>query len=370
MIFATCRRFSPSRAARRPRNAVLLAHFDVDAFYASVEIRDDPSLRGKAVAVAGSSRRAVVLTASYEARPFGVHSALPLWRAREACPQLVVVPPRMAVYKDVSRQIFAIFESRGLPVEGLSLDEAFIGLGEMTFREAYSVAERVRADVLAATQLTVSAGVASGKMVAKIASDSCKPNGLLGVEPGTEAEFLAPLSVGRLWGIGPKTKAKLDVCGISTIGDLARLDGSSLRALFGSWSVQVSELARGIDTRVVEPQRETKSISSEETFEYDVRDEVALAELLKEQARDVAASLEKEDLSARTVGVKIKRADFSTIGRQTHLAEPTRDAHRIYRAALHCLHRAQLNGAPVRLLGLRVATFVAGEPKQTALFKR
>jgi DNA polymerase-4 len=346
-----------------------VAHFDVDAFYASVEIRDDPSLRGKPLAVAGSSRRAVVLTASYEARPYGVRSAVPLYRALEACPDLVVVPPNMAKYKAVSREIFEIFGARGLPIEGLSLDEAFVALGEMTFERACDVARAIRGDILAATQLTVSAGVASGKMVAKIASDSCKPDGLLGVAPGEEASFLAPLPVSRLWGIGPKTQAKLEAAGIVTIGDLAALDDAPLRSLLGSWSEQVRSLARGIDERPVESGRETKSISSEETFEYDVRDEAQLIALLREQAREVAEKLAREDLSAQTVGIKIKRSTFEILGRQTHLTEPTRDARRIFRAAIHCLHRAELKGAPVRLLGLRVASLVTGEPRQTGLFE-
>ncbi len=348
----------------------LVAHFDIDAFYASVEIRDDPSLRGKPLAVAGSSRRAVVLTASYDARPYGVRSAVPLYRAREACPTLVVVPPNMAKYKTVSRQIFEVFGSRGLPVEGLSLDEAFIALGDVTFGTACEIAGAIRAEVFAATQLTVSAGVASGKMVAKIASDSCKPDGLLGIAPGDEAAFLAPLPVGRLWGIGPKTQAKLATLGITTIGQLAALDEANSRALFGSWSAEVRNLALGIDDRTVEPERETKSISSEETFEYDVRDEAQLVALLREQAREIAEALAREDLSAQTVGIKIKRATFEILGRQTHLSEPTRDARRIFRAAVHCLRRAALNGAPVRLLGLRVASLVAGEPRQAGLFER
>ncbi len=349
---------------------MFVAHFDVDAFYASVEIRDDPSLRGKPLAVAGSSRRAVVLTASYEARPFGVRSALPLYRAREYCPELVVVPPHMEKYRIVSREIFGIFARRGFPVEGLSLDEAFIALGDLTFDEACEAARAVRADVFAATQLTVSAGVASGKMVAKIASDSCKPDGFLAVARGDEAQFLAPMPVGRLWGVGPKTQARLEQAGITRIGDLAKCDDVTLRELFGSWSAHVRDLARGVDTREVEPERETKSISSEETFEYDVRDEAQLITLLREQARDVAASLMQENLSAQTVGVKIKRANFTVLGRQAHLAEPTRDPRRIFRVAVYCLRRAELDGAPVRLLGLRVASLVPGAPKQAALFER
>ena len=348
---------------------MFVAHFDVDAFYASVEIRDDPSLRGKPLAVAGRSRRAVVLTASYEARPFGVRSALPLYRAREACPQLVVVPPRMDVYRAVSREIFDIFRSRRLPVEGLSLDEAFIGLGDVGFEGACEFARAIRADVFAATCLTVSAGVAGGKMVAKIASDSCKPDGLRGVAPGEEAAFLAPLPVGRLWGIGPKTQRRLEGYGITTIGQLVELDDATLRAFFGSWSGEVRNLARGVDARPVDPERETKSISSEETFEYDVRDEARLVALLREQARELAQTLAREDLSAQTVGVKIKRANFELLGRQTHLTEPTRNARRIFHAAVHCLRRAELRGAPVRLLGLRVASLVPGGPKQAGLFE-
>ncbi|MGC1379479.1 MAG: DNA polymerase IV [Candidatus Baltobacteraceae bacterium] len=345
-----------------------IAHFDVDAFYASVAVRDDPSLRGKPVAIAGRSRRAVVLTASYEARPYGVRSAMPLYKARVACPDLVVVPPEMQKYKAESRAIFAIFRKRGHPVEGLSLDEAFIGIGEATLDAAREFAAAIRREILEETALTVSAGVATGKMIAKIASDSCKPDGLLAIAPGEEAAFLAPLPVSRLWGIGPKTQARLNVVGINTIGELAALDDAKLRPLFGSWWHEVRDLARGVDTRRVETERETKSISTEETFEYDVRDERRLIEVLKVQALELAEILERERTLAQTIGVKIKRADFTILGRQTHLAEPTRDARRIFRAAVFCLRRAALEGAPVRLLGTRVASLTEGEPLQASLF--
>lgn len=347
---------------------MFVAHFDIDAFYASVAVRDNPSLRGKPVAIAGSHRRAVVLTATYEARPFGVRSAIPLYRALELCPQLVVVPPDMQKYKAISQIVFGIFGARGHAVEGLSMDEAFIDFGDVTLDEARALAAEIRAEVLAATQLTVSGGIATGKLIAKIASDAAKPNGLLAIEPGEEAAFLAPLPIGRLWGIGPKTAARVETLGVRTIGDAAVLDDVRLRQLFGSWGTEVRDLARGIDRRPVQPERETKSISTEETFEYDVRDERRLVELLKEQSRELAAKLEREGCSASTVGVKIKRGDFRTLGRQTHLAEPTRDVRRIFRAAVWCLRRAELHGTPVRLLGLRVASLTAGEPKQIALF--
>jgi DNA polymerase IV len=348
--------------------AEFVIHVDVDAFYASVAVRDDPSLHGKPVAVAGSSRRAVVLTASYEARPYGVRSAIPLYKARLACPDLIVVPPQMQKYREISREIFSILRGAGHPVEGMSLDEAFVGIGETTLEEARDFAAALRRDVFAATALTISAGVATGKMVAKIASDSCKPDGLLAIAPGDEAAFLAPLPVGRLWGIGPKTQTRLNVFGITTIGELVALDEPRLRELFGSWARELHDLARGIDRRRVETERETKSISTEETFEYDVSDERRLIDVLREQARELAAALEREPAVAQTVGVKIKRADFTIVGRQTHLAEPTRDARRIFRAAVHCLRRAGLEGVPVRLLGTRVASLVEGDPLQTTLF--
>lgn len=353
--------------ARGPERT-FVAHFDIDAFYASVAVRDDPSLRGKPVAIAGSSRRAVVLTASYEARPYGVRSAMPLYKARAACPNLVVVPPEMQKYRAVSREVFAIFRQDGRPVEGLSMDEAFVAVGVTTLDEAHEFAAAIRRDVFAATHLTVSAGVATGKMIAKIASDSCKPDGLLVVAPGEEASFLAPMSVSRLWGIGPKTQARLNVFGITTIGELAALDDARLHELFGSWWREVRDLARGVDPRRVEPERETKSISTEETFEYDVRDEDRLVDLLRVQAKELAEQLEADNVSAQTVAVKIKRADFTIVGRQTHLAEPTRDARRIFRAAVFCLRRAELDGAAVRLLGTRVASLSSGDAAQISLF--
>ncbi|MDP9025534.1 MAG: DNA polymerase IV [Candidatus Eremiobacteraeota bacterium] len=347
---------------------MFVAHFDIDAFYASVAVRDDPSLRGKPVAIAGSHRRSVVLTASYEARPFGVRSAIPLYQALDMCPDLVVVPPDMARYKQLSREVFAVFSERGHPVEGLSMDEAFVDFGNVTLEEATGLAQAIRAEVFEHTGLTVSGGVATGKLIAKIASDSCKPNGLLAIAPSEEAAFLAPMPVGRLWGVGPKTTARLQSYGIQTIGDVAKLDDAQTREMFGSWGPEVRDLARGIDRRIVQPERETKSISTEETFEYDVRDEGKLIDMLREQARELAGKLEREDTSASTVGIKIKRGDFRVVGRQTHLAEPTRDARRIFRAALHCLRRADLHGIPVRLLGMRVAAFTTGEPKQISLF--
>jgi len=347
----------------------VIAHFDIDAFYASVAIRDNPELRGKPVAIAGSSRRAVVLTASYEARPFGVRSAMPLYRALQACPQLVVVKPDHLKYRELSKAVFEIFGRGGRVVEGLSLDEAFVDFGERSVETATTLAQEIRSEIAETVGLTVSAGVSAAKMVAKIASDLCKPNGLRVVAPGEEANFLAPLPVSRLWGIGPKTVPRLHARGIETIGDLAELDDVKLRSIFGSSGSEMRDLARGKDDRLVEPERKTKSISTEETFEYDVTEEYELLDLLREQARELSASLEHEGLYAGTIGVKIKRADFSLLGRQTHLAQPTREAKRILEASAHCLSRAELHGAPVRLLGTRCASLVFEAPLQTTLFE-
>jgi DNA polymerase-4 len=346
----------------------MILHFDLDAFYAAVAQRDDPALRGKPVAVAGSSRRSVVLTASYEARPYGVRSALPLYKALAACPQLVVVPPDFAKYRAASEAVFAIFADGAEAVEGLSLDEAFVAIAGDAVDEAVDWAKRVRARVRREVGLTISAGVAAGKMVAKIASDSCKPDGLAVVEPGTEAAFLAPLPVTRLWGIGPKTQTRLEAAGIRTIGDVATLDDARTFALFGRWGQEARELARGVDERPVDGARERKSISTEETFEYDVRDEGRIVALLRSQAGEIAGDLIRLGLRATTIGIKIKGADFRILGRQTSVVVPTASAPDIFAATLHCWERSGMAGSPIRLLGTRVAALTEGEPPQLPLF--
>ncbi|HEY0384087.1 MAG TPA: DNA polymerase IV [Candidatus Elarobacter sp.] len=346
----------------------MIVHFDLDAFYASVAQRDDPALRGVPLAISGSSRRAVVLTASYEARPFGVRSAMPLYRALELCPRLVVAPPNFVAYRDSSDRVFAIFEDGARAVEGLSLDEAFVALPDAELDEAVAFAQRVRARIRDEVGLTASAGVASGKMVAKIASDLNKPDGLTIVAPGTEAAFLAPMPVGRLWGIGPKTQPRLEAAGIRTVGDVAALDDRRLYDLFGRGGAFYRDLARGIDDREVDPSRERKSISTEETFEYDERDEARILALLRVQADELARDLQAKALRASTVGVKIKKADHTVTGRQTSLAVATNDADAIHDAAVWCWQRAGLYGVPIRLLGTRVASLTDEESRELRLF--
>ncbi len=233
---------------------------------------------------------------------------------------------------------------------------------------AVAFAQRVRARIRDEVGLTASAGVASGKMVAKIASDVNKPDGLTVVPPGTEAEFLAPMPVGRLWGIGPKTQPRLEAAGIRTIGDVAALDERRLFDVFGRGGTFYRDLARGVDDREVDPSRERKSISTEETFEYDERDEARILALLRVQADELARDLQAKALRASTVGVKIKKADHTVTGRQTSLAVATNDADAIHDAAVWCWQRAGMYGVPIRLLGTRVASLTDEEPRELKLF--
>jgi DNA polymerase-4 len=346
----------------------MIVHFDMDAFYASVEQRDDPSLQGVPLAVAGGGRRSVLLTASYEARPFGVRSAMPLYQALERCPGLVVVPPDFARYREASRQVFAIMADGAAAVEGLSLDEAFVAVPELDVAGARVFAERVRARIRAEVGLTASAGVAAVKMVAKIASDANKPNGLTVVAPGEERAFLAPLPVGRLWGIGPKTLPRVQAFGIVTIGDVAVLDDAQAYRVFGRSGRFFRDLACGIDERTVDGSRERKSISTEETFERDVRDEARIRTILAAQAAELADDLRGKGMRAATIGIKAKRADFSIVVRQTTLASATNDAAIIRAAALACWERAGMRDVPLRLIGTRVAELTTEVERELRLF--
>lgn len=346
----------------------MILHADLDAFYASVAQRDDPALRGRPIVVSGRSRRAVVLTASYEARPFGVRSAMPLYQALERCPQIIVVPPDFERYRDASRAVFAILRSHAPAVEGLSLDEAFLELSDADAEEGERVGRAIKAEVLASTSLRISIGVSAVKMVAKVACDHGKPDGLFVVRPGEERSFLAPKPAVALWGIGPKTAARLTAAGIGTIGQLAGLDDERLAQLFGRFGSEVRDLARGIDRRRVEQRRSVHSISSEETFERDVADRRALMAAVRSQSRELAERLQKKGLRAFTAGVKVKLRDFTIVGRQTTLAHPTDDSRIIAGAALWCLRHADLDGREVRLIGVRVSSLVGTGARQLPLF--
>jgi DNA polymerase-4 len=337
-----------------------IIHFDMDAFYAAIEQRDFPELRGKPVIVGGDRNRGVVATASYEARPYGIHSAMPMAQALKLCPHATVVPPRRERYVEVSRQIFAILRAFSPLVEPLSLDEAFLDAtaSEHLFGPARAIAQQIKTRVRAETQLTVSAGIAPNKFVAKIASDLQKPDGLVEVREEEILAFLHPLPVTRLWGVGRVTAGTLRGFGIQTIGDLARFNRDTLVARFGANGEHLFQLAHGIDDRPVDPDQEIKSIGEEETFAEDLaRDSDVHAALLR-QAQTVARRLRARKLVGRTVTVKIKLAErlgegrFRGYTRSHTLPLPTSDVQEIYQVARVLYAAVPRRGLKVRLAGI------------------
>ena len=337
-----------------------ILHVDMDAFYASVEIRDDPRLRGQPVAVGGSARRGVVLAASYEARPYGVHSAMPMARALRLCPGLIVVPPHFDRYVEASEQVFAIFHEFTPEVEGLSLDEAFLDVTRSIalFGSAEEQAAKIKARIRERLGLTASVGIAEVKFAAKVASDLRKPDGLVVVPQGGVAAFLAPLPVSRLWGVGPKTEKVVLALGLRTIGDVAKAEDAWLERELGSLGPWLSALARGIDPRPVEPDREAKSIGAEETFEEDLEGE-DLHPFLHGQALRVAARLRRAGVRARAIHLKVKSATFHTTTRQRTLPEPTDDGALIYTVVRELLThvppgRVRLTGVHASHLGAQL----------------
>jgi DNA polymerase IV len=344
----------------------------MDAFYAAIEQRDHPEWRGKSVIVGGTGRRGVVATASYEARAFGVHSAMPGAVARRLCPQGIFVPPRMASYATVSRQVFEIFESFTPLVEPLSLDEAFLDVtaSRELFGDGATIAARIQARVLQSARLTISVGVASSKFVAKVASDLRKPKGRVVVLPGGEAAFLAPLPVSRLWGAGKVTQQQFESLGLRTIGDVQRLSAGKLARHLGDAAARhYALLSRGLDDREVEPEREARSIGRETTFEDDLADDDRIRRVLLELSEDVGRRLRREGLRGVTVKLKLRYPPFTTLTRQKRLARPTWDDLVLYRAALELLERTRPPGKPVRLLGVAAVELrPASVPLQPELF--
>jgi len=344
-----------------------ILHVDMDAFYASVEQRDDPRLRGKPVIVGGPSRRGVVLAASYEVRPFGVRSAMPMSEALRRAPHAIVVPPRRDRYEQASAAVFGIFRRYTPLVEPLSLDEAFLDVTESRslFGDGEAIATRIKSDVRSEQELTASAGVAPCKFAAKVASDLRKPDGLVVVRPGGVAEFLAPLPVERMWGVGPKTAPRMRALGYATLGDLARAGEATLERVLGSWGLQVARLARGEDDRAVDPDGEARSIGAEQTYEEDLQGAEAIARTLLEHATRVARRLVREGLSARAVTIKVKYADFTLRTRRVTLPSPVQDTDAIHAAAVGLLARVPLQDRRVRLTGVSVSGLVAGTPERT-----
>jgi DNA polymerase-4 len=346
-----------------------ILHVDMDAFYASVEQRDDPKLRGKPVIVGGRSRRGVVLAASYEVRPFGVRSAMSMAEALRRAPHAIVVPPRRDAYELASAEVFAIFRRYTPLVEPLSLDEAFLDVtaSHALFGDGEAIAQTIKRDVRDEQHLTASAGVACCKFAAKVASDLRKPDGLVVVSAEATAEFLAPLPIERMWGVGPKTAPRLRSLGFETLGDLARAGPEALQSALGSWGLEAGRLARGEDDRDVDPHGAARSIGAEETYEQDLRGADAIGRTLLEHAGRVARRLVREGLSARTVAVKIKYSDFSVRTRRLTLPSPAQDTDSIHAAALALLARVPIENRRVRLTGVSVSGLVEG-PQQRALF--
>ena len=346
----------------------------MDAFYASVEQRDHPELRGKPVVVGGKSGRGVVAAASYEAREYGIHSAMPSAQALKLCPHAIFVPGDMRKYAYESRRIFEIFRRYTPSVEGLSLDEAFLDLTgtERLHGPAEGAVARLRADVRSETQLAVSVGIAPVKMVAKIASDLAKPDGVLCVARAELKAFLEPLDVGRIWGIGPVARRRLERRGIGTIGELAHTSDAVLREALGSWGVHAARLARGEDPREVEPYREAKSYGEENTFASDLRDLWELARIIRVHAEAVARRLRRDGVRGRCVTLKLKLARplgggrYPLLTRSQTLTRATDDGAEIARRAEELLRRAQLE-EPVRLLGVALSNLELGPTRQLSL---
>jgi DNA polymerase-4 len=346
-----------------------ILHVDMDAFYASVEQADDPSLIGKPLLVGGPSRRGVVLAASYEARPSGARSALPMAQALRLCPEAVVVRPRMERYAEVSAEVFAIFRRFTPLVEGLSLDEAFLDVtaSRSLFGDGEAIARAIKKAIRGELRITASAGGAPCKFIAKVASDLGKPDGLLVVRAGDERSFLAPLPIERMWGVGPKTAPKLRELGLHTLGDLAEARLPDLEVLLGSWGAEVRALARGEDDRFVDPERGAKSIGAEQTYEEDLWDRGAIQRTLLEHASRVAQRMLKEGLSARVIAVKLKYSDFSLVTRRVTLPEPVADTGSIYEAGRRLLDRFTIGARGVRLTGVS-ASGLTDAPAAPTLF--
>ncbi len=344
---------------------------DLDAFYASVEQRDEPRLRGRPVVVGGNVRRGVVCAASYEARRFGVKSAMPMAQALELCPQAVVIRPRMGHYAEVSEQFFAILGRFTPLVEGLSLDEAYLDVTgtERLHGDGRAVAEAVKRGVREELSLVASVGVAPVKLAAKIASDLGKPDGLVVVAPGDVAAFLAPLPLWRLWGVGEVLEKQLRGLGLATIGDVAAA-GSALAARIGADAAErLRELARGRDDRAVEASRAAVSVGSEDTFDEDLRDREALAIHLLAQADRCCARVRALEKRARTVTIKIKYADHDLVTRRRTLPRPTSDGRVVGEVARELLAQVPaIERRGVRLTGVSLSGLGdAAAPRQLEL---
>ncbi|MBK1883234.1 DNA polymerase IV [Luteolibacter pohnpeiensis] len=343
-----------------------IIHIDMDCFYAAIEERENPSLRGKPVAVGGSSRRGVLTTANYEARKYGCRSAMPVFKALELCPHLILVPVRFELYRAASARIRSIFSRFTELIEPLSLDEAYLDVSHLSTSSA-AIAREIRAQIWEETRLTASAGIASNKMLAKIASDWNKPNGQYEVTEENLSAFVTALPVGKLWGVGKKSREKLAEMGVETCADLQKFEKVELARLFGKWGIELWNLCRGIDDRAVSPERTRKSVSSERTFAENL---LSLEDLIPPMRRLIAEvveeiSLKHSDREIRSLVVKLKFADFerTTAERAGNIPDPE-----IYEElAAEAWKRGR--GRPVRLIGAGVRFADRKDEEQLDLFE-
>jgi DNA polymerase-4 len=316
---------------------------------------EDPELAGKPILVGGRPEgRGVVATASYAARAYGIHSAMPMYRAVRLCPDAIVLPPRFDLYREYSRRVMTILHNITPVLERVSIDEAYLDLTERVsnWQETVDIAQRLQERVRDEVGLSASLGVATNKLVAKVASDHDKPGGLTVVPPGEEAAFLAPLPVRVIWGVGPVTAERLAQMGVTTVGDLARFSQEVLAARFGDHGRALARRAKGIDRRLVVTEHERKSVSRETTFSKDLRDMEALKKQLWQLSQGVARRLGRAGVVAGTITIKLRYDDFETLTRQMSLDVPTDDAVRIYGVALVLLKQTWAHGRAVRLLGV------------------
>jgi DNA polymerase-4 len=350
-----------------PEQPRAIIHLDLDAFFAAVEVLKEPELTGKPLLIGGRpAGRGVVAAASYPARAFGIHSAMPMARALVLCPEAIVRPVRRrSEYREFSTRVMGILRQSSRLVEQVSIDEAYIDLTDQlaTWDEAIRVAEGLQRRISKETRLSASLGVATNKLLAKVASDQDKPGGLTVVRPGDEAAFLAPLPVRVLWGVGPVTAEKLAQMDVTTVGDLAGLSEESLWKGFGRHGPVLARMARGIDERPVVTEYEPKSVSHERTFSRDLADARALRRQLWRLSQGVGKRLRRREVAGETVAIKLRYADFTTLTRQTRLSVPTDNDEEIYQAAVALLRRTWQPGRPVRLLGVaaRGLTTPAGQ---------
>ena len=348
----------------------MIIHIDMDAFYASVEIRDNPKLAGLPIAVGGSPNgRGVVAAANYEARKFGVFSAMPSSRAIQKCPHIVFIKPRMEHYAAVSKQLREIFYRFTSLVEPLSLDEAFLDVSgcEKLFGDGPTIASQIKAAIQSELSLTASAGVAPNKFLAKLSSDLEKPDGLVVVDPNRIQEFLDPLPISRVWGVGKQTLKKFEAIGVHTIRQLREQSEQSMKRLFGVNSRQFYRLSRGLDTRAVVPDRIAKTISHETTFPHDLNDSDSMRAWLLELTDQVGRRMRRFELRGRTVNLKIRYSNFHTITRALTMTEATASTVELERAVDQIFSKLKLDG-PVRLLGMGVSNLVGGDMQQGTLF--